>query len=475
MKKRIVLGSIITTLLFCSGCSGNLYESNANGYTQVKSVDGVYFDMADSWLEQATAITHISEENDYSVGTYLYKNGESSYLLFNIDSIIVCVDNGSSYNFESTDSMAETLESTSLDGIWFTSTDDKKLDYEESSKNGTYKMIASVNAAVSVTSELYGDFSGKLACIETGDYECSLFVGARAENYDDLSKNQKKLINHIVKSLTISDEEILSAGETEENTEASSDNITVVEPTEESEDTEIIEDTEEDVTITDENISTETEDDSLEATEIPVETEEITIEQDTEDSNVNSEATTEEAQSSADNFTALENNQSESTDTFSDIYHMLSIGATGTFQALNNTGDQFEAENITIENLYTGADAINIIKEYCNSKECPYKYEDAPAGTSWHCIEYTIDRQPTDLYANIKILGLDGELLKHRGVSYTSRTHDIFYKMTSSDGRYSKMYCYYAVPNGCKEYMLQVGDYIEDANTTAACYYINNY
>ncbi len=49
--------------------------------------------------------------------------------------------------------------------------------------------------------------------------------------------------------------------------------------------------------------------------------------------------------------------------------------------------------------------------------ECPYEYSTAPEGYSWHAIEYTLSISPEDLYVDIKLVGLDGEKLKYRGVA----------------------------------------------------------
>ena len=491
MKKKLLVLLTTGLTLLCAGC-GSLYESTTGGYTQVKSVEGACFDMADSWLEQATAITHISDENDYSVGTYLYKDGKSSYLLFDISSVVVCVENDSNFGFAEASSVEDALKSTSLAGIWFSPTE-KNLKYDTSKRHGSYKMIADVNAEVSVTSELYGNFAGKLASVSSNDYECTLFIGARADSYDELTKTQLKLINHICKSLNLDGTESISNTEEKRDT-AETENADITNEfsteinTDTKSDTEMVEAPNDTEMILPEQSELDSETESESEVKAEEETELITSsteEHDSEEKTDDLKNTNDETESqstdigknkdTSSGFSSLKDNQSVASGQFSDIYHMLNIGDTGTLQALNNSSTQYEAEDITINALYTGEDAVNIIRDYCKTKNCPYKYEDAPRGTKWHVIEYTIDREPTDLYANIKLVGLDGEKLKYRGVSYSTRTHDIFYKMTSSDGKYTTLYCYYAVPNGCKEYALQIGDQIEAANSSAAYYIINNY
>lgn len=157
---------------------------------------------------------------------------------------------------------------------------------------------------------------------------------------------------------------------------------------------------------------------------------------------------------------------------FSTLQCMLEIGDTGTFQALNKDASHFETENITIYALYMGAEAVSIIKKYCNTDECPYTYENPPEGTSWHVIEYTIDRAPEDLYADIRVFGLDEKRLADADSSYTTRTHDIYSDMKKEETRYTGLYCYYAVPDDCSEYVLRVGDKLSGVDSDLAYYHI---
>ena len=61
-------------------------------------------------------------------------------------------------------------------------------------KNDYYKIISNVTAEVVITSELYGDYSGKLATIESGDEEWSLFVGVVAPSTGAMSKEQAAMV-----------------------------------------------------------------------------------------------------------------------------------------------------------------------------------------------------------------------------------------------------------------------------------------
>ncbi len=178
-----------------------------------------------------------------------------------------------------------------------------------------------------------------------------------------------------------------------------------------------------------------------------------------------------EDHSSKDTGLVIEDNQGEVGNKYSDIYHLLSIGMTGLYHAYDKDAEiSLSDGEITIEQLYTGNEAINIIKNYCISGKTMYQYADAPEGYTWHVIRYSLSKPQNELYTNIKVEGLDGEHLVYKGVSCTTRTYDIIYDWSST----SDLYCYYAVPNGCKEYMLECGNRYQSTSETA-CFRINDY
>lgn len=210
-------------MLLTTGCGSSLYEKQPANYTYVTSVKGASFSMPENFLEAATAITNINKDMDYSNSVYLYKNGETTYLLFDIDTAVIAVENKTTFDFLNTDNVVESLENNSLDGIWF-NPEGKKLDYSAENKGGEYKLIATVGADVSITTDTYGSFVGKMAYIQTENYECTMFVGYSGEKYDDLPKEKKDIIDHITKSLTLSgDTEYYTAAtpkDTENDTES---------------------------------------------------------------------------------------------------------------------------------------------------------------------------------------------------------------------------------------------------------------
>lgn len=92
MKKKMVSVLLIfASVNMLTGC-GSLYSSHKSGYTEITAVSGVTFEMPENFLSDATAVTSISQDSDYeATETYLYKNGDSCYMLFNMNSVIVAV------------------------------------------------------------------------------------------------------------------------------------------------------------------------------------------------------------------------------------------------------------------------------------------------------------------------------------------------------------------------------------------------
>lgn len=481
--KRIAILTMALIMTVCCGCGNTLYEKHQDNYTIVTSVDGVEFDMPENFLAQATAITNISKDEDYSSNTYLYKDGENTYLLFNIGQVVVAVENQTGYRLQDATDMEAAITQNSLDGIWF-SAEDKKISYETEKKGESYKLLATVKGDVSVTTEVYGVFVGQFAYVSTGDYECSMFVGVRGESYSELDSNAKSIVEHIAKSLTLTETAatLSSAGDTEESESTVSDTELNAEssatlPTESS--------SEQNAESTESLSATEDTESVSDPTELPVETETVenteTVEIIAATERPAEEASETEATDIKDQpavattgkKTGLDvgNNQGAVESKYSDIYHLLSIGMTGTYFAYDKDSENsLSSGDITIEQLYTGEDAIRIIKDYCASGESMYEYADAPKGYSWHAVKYSLSQSQNDLYTNIKIEGLDGERLVYRGVSCTTRTYDIIYDWDSK----TDLYCYYAVPNGCKEYMLECGNRYESTSETA-CYRITGY
>ena len=70
MKKRdkIYITVVLIILIIAVICISIVHEKYKKNYTTITSVDGVEFDMPIELLTQATAITNMPKEMDYSSG-----------------------------------------------------------------------------------------------------------------------------------------------------------------------------------------------------------------------------------------------------------------------------------------------------------------------------------------------------------------------------------------------------------------------
>lgn len=394
MKKRykIYITVVLIILIIAVICISIVHEKYKKNYTTITSVDGVEFDMPIELLTQATAITNMPKEMDYSSNTYSYKDGNNTYMLFNMEQFIIVVENQTGYRLRDVSDIEETMKANPLDGIWFEEVEKDTL-HTKTSEDNVFKAVANVTSEISISNQHQGKFVGKFAYISENDYECSMFVGFKGESYNNIDTTKRKIMNYITRSLAV--------------TEPAS-----------------------------------------------------TLSSDFED------------HLSKDAGLVIEDNQGEvGSNKYSDIYHLLSIGMTGLYHAYDKDAENSLSDGeITIEQLYTGNEAINIIKKYCTSGRAMHQYVDAPEGYTWHIIRYSLLKPQNELYTNIKVEGLDGEHLVYKGVSCTTRTYDIIYDWNST----SDLYCYYAVPNGCEEYMLECGDRYQSTSETA-CFRINHY
>ncbi|MDE6626920.1 MAG: hypothetical protein K2K56_11205 [Lachnospiraceae bacterium] len=161
----------------------------------------------------------------------------------------------------------------------------------------------------------------------------------------------------------------------------------------------------------------------------------------------------------------------------SNVYSMLEVGDSGIFSVLNVEKGVEETPIIHLEDIITGKAAEAVIKSYCATPEAAYEYFDPPNGCSWHLIKYSMNykRCSSKQYVDIRLRGLDGGSLIHRGIKYSSMTHDLhIFAIENRDGWSDNLYCYYAVPNGCTNYALEIGGPISsDSKFGTAFYEIN--
>lgn len=509
--RKTFFSIVIAMILMITACGTKLYtDGNAQGYTSIDDIDGVLFSMYSKTVGSATAVTNISENMNFERNqTYLYKNGKSEYLLFNISSVVLAVEKGTAFNMANTKDKAEAVTSHDLLGIWF-DIPKKRIDYTDNTANGVYKFVATVNGEVSVTSDIFNDFAGKLVVLSDGTDEWSLFIGSVGTDFDSFSSDVKETINYIAASLKMAEETnepetaaVSLGGSTIGESVSSASNSTVVsdEPISESS----IDDSEESADAASEENSQEKcakeESDCASRADSTDSTEEVVVQDDSslasssqdeieiiEENVVATNRSTEETTDMVqEEFVENEhdprevetqepkrgesielNNQKEdekddSTIYDSSVYDMLRIGNWG--YADIQTGKTNEKAAVKLSSLYTGNDATNIIQKACADKIVPYSYFEAPSGCSWHLVK--IENQGINGYLDVKFIGADGNKLNFRGIKYSKRT----YMLNCDDG----MYVYYAVPNGCSEYVLEVGDGTIDNELNSAYYLINEF
>ncbi len=109
--------------------------------------------------------------------------------------------------------------------------------------------------------------------------------------------------------------------------------------------------------------------------------------------------------------------------------------------AYNKTQEE-SVVNVCIKSVNRRAD--DFIKAY--EKD----YFEVKDGCHFEMVEYELKNPQTeDDYVRFNLVGLDAEKLVYNGIKYSKRTYEL------TKGK--KTYVYYEVPNGCKEYMLEIG------------------
>ncbi len=375
IKRKYKTILILLCLAFwLSGCGQSLYENHKSSYTAVNVLTGVSADIPTSFLNATTVITSLSE--DMSLETtipYLYKDGDSTYKLFQLNGVVIIASKGTNFSFSTATSKSNALTTTGMDGTWF-SPEGKKFQYTNKTDNGVYKIILTVSAETSITNTLYGNYVGKLAVIETSEEEWSLFVGAVCDSYEDLENSQKKIIEHIVASFSLSDT-------TQDEEEA---------------------------------------------------------EEEIEES-VNSSA-------------------------------LKEIGAWG-------RAYYYEAEwkqcKVILDNIYVD-EAEEIIASAFEEGRVYLEDITPPEGCYWVVAEYRVSTDPKTNYIDVSLMGTDFSKLRYKGYYYSMRSYEICYEenLETPDeyGLYT-LYRFFAVPNGCMEFSVCLGD--TEKGEKNVFYYVN--
>ena len=492
-KKNII--RIVAILILAIGATGLFIakiitpeEAKAEvaqkpGYSTITSVAGCTFMVNSAFTEKATAVTQISDGVNFSRNDYYsYKNGTSQYMLFQLDGVVVAVEKGTSFNFEQMETKEDALNNSSIMGIWF-STDKDGLKYDK--KGNRTESI--VTAQVVITNDLYNDFIGKLVTLKNEDEEWSMFVGVPGDRYKKLEKESKEGIESLISTFELSLDNTGEFDKPEYAVVISGNNVG-----------EIIED----VAIRDEEVPvvTKAEQNSVKSVDITAAvSEDVVTSEDVEEQTeevevIQAEADVQEASISPPVQTVSDNNEdavsepgkrvavaSTVRDTVEDdkayssnIFSMLIMGQAGICNIKRQSGNDNDTVIVKLTGVYDSGKTKGAIERAEAAGAPAVKYQSPPPGCHWESASFDINCQTLEdiPYLDVRMVGADGESLKFRGIRYAERTYDI--SADSMEGSWIKGYrVYYAVPNGCTEYVLKAGDGNDINGWSSAYYYVN--
>lgn len=445
--KFIILAVIVLAVIAAIGmlvfgkkgkASGSSETGGRSNYLEVKSVPGVKFEVNKDLSDYATAVMEVSKDIDFvKNASYSYGNGEDTYMLFNMSQYIVIVKKGTNFALDTT-SAEDSLKNNSLNGIWF------KKKGGMSSSDG--KWVIDVTAQVVITNQIYNDFTGKLAVVKNGDTEWGMFVGAVNANDATLSDMAKytagtfayyagtEKASHTVYEIDTEKEGKPELVAMSEQTPEPTPEATP-EPTEESSETQ-------DPGQTTEPIETAGPDDGT--------TEESTApaEEKTEEHGVLVAKDNQKSYSYADDKAYT-----------SSVYNMLTAGKIGYASAVNQSTGEFDDVFVRVTSYNDEETTKELIAAHVRSGNAYYETAEAPMGTHWESVTYDVKQDAgTSHYMDVRMVGLDGEKLKYRGIAYSPRSYDITDNVFVS-GEWEKGYMsFFAVPNGCSDYAVACGD-----------------
>jgi len=420
-KKKIpLLIAIVITLIlsvfmikntFSTGI--NASESIREGYTSIKDVTGVEFYLYSTVKDSATAVAHISNKVNFATNMYYTYKDTSRYLLFNMNGLVLIAEKGTSFDFANASDMEDALKRGSICGIHFEIPEEGA----SFSRKGN-RTSANVNAEVVITNTLYGDFCGVLSSVTDGEEEWSIFAGVVGDDVTEIKDGTYDQLSYMANSI-----KVVKAATT-----IAQDAYAVEIGSVEKESVSLVEKTDED-----EKGGTDEEDKGMD-----ISNQEEIIKVDTK---------------------AYSSN----------IYSMLNIGDKGICQALNTSEMIFEEPIIDITGILSGTDAVNYLKALYKDE-----YLEPSEGCAYHVITYNLYYKTCSgtPYVNIKLRGLDGSNLKFRGIQYSKKTHDYTGYVSEKDDWNVNYVCYYEVPNGCTEYVLECGDGEVSREGTMAAYYL---
>lgn len=471
IKAACLVASISLMLSGCGSKKNAAYDDAGADYATISSVDGIIFNVPQAFTSKATAVTRIANDQEFTNdGIYSYTNGNDEYMFFCMDELIILANKGTSFNFSETADKESALSTSSvIDSMC--SKLGKKLNYTESDADGVYKLVADVSENVAITTELYGDYIGKLAVIEDGTDEWSVLAGVKGSSLSDIPKEQLKVIDTVVGSMKATHGNYAIQDNTPDYDvvidEAKGDvteNVSVEIPEKEDGGEEAVNETSEEITEElKEDTEPVTEEDEVIFEEAKEEAKPEEPKEEPEVQEPKEEEPVTEEPKEEDTGEKVRSNQrkrdlSEAKVYDSDVYSLLNIGNYGLMVSADTDGE-IQYPVVHLKNVYTGQDAVDMVKKQASSTT-RYDYFEAPLGYSWQVAEYDVIYTGEKHEVDVRMLGVDGNTLKYRGVPAPQRTYYMDYDITEVEetGTLQNIKVFYAVPNGCKEYVLKFGD-----------------
>ena len=427
MKYKIkkFLPIIIAAIVVISLVAGYFYVKSkstssvsASDYRLVTEVPGCEFEIDKTRIDTSTAVTEISKQiNFLDYETYSFKNGTDLFIMFNMKRYVIVAKKGTSFNFSKKE-LSESLKENNLQGIWFS-----PIEKEKVKKTGN-KYTVKVNAEVVITSTLYNDFVGELTTFEKDGEEWALFAGYL--NPED--KEIVDMVEYVAKTFTPSEEYQVVRPDFTVNVET--DQVTSV---------------------------------ANEVVDVPVQiTEDHNVDQITEEiKETNTENTEETEEKPTDSLSASANKREivadETTAYSSSIYSMLPVGSIGYMDILNEDVGKMEPAYIRITKVYSEEEAMNMVRSYSErTGKTIYDSFEIPNNCHLEALAYDIRyTSQTQSYIDLRLVSLDGDTFRHRGMTYSNKTYDIPEEITLENDWYSGNIVFYVIPNGCTEYAVR--------------------
>ncbi len=210
MRKKfilIVMTAVLSAGMILGGCSkstngGDMIIQRPEGYKDITDVNEIAFSVPSYFSSQATAITKVDQDSELDPNTlYMYSDGGQSFLLFCMNQVMIAVQRDTGFNFQNAEDKSSALSNSGILNIWMKREGKKDFDYQDVTDGSSYKIIGTVTAEAVITTDLFGDYVGKMSVISNGENEWGLFVGVPGSKYDELDKSKKEIITNIVKSL----------------------------------------------------------------------------------------------------------------------------------------------------------------------------------------------------------------------------------------------------------------------------------